>query len=184
MVLEAVLGNNYWHTIKNQYKQNHRWAYGIENLPLLYRAMRKSKKISFWTKVKHIFTMIEGHYSWATSSFILALLGWLPLIFGGSAFNESLLAHNLPFITRYLMTLALVGLLSSMILSLFLMPARPKHHPRKKYLVMIFQWMLAPIIAPFLGAAPAVHAQSRHMFKKYMGEFWVTEKIIKSKIKK
>ncbi len=177
--MDAVLGNNYWHTIKNQYKQNHRWAYGIENLPLLYRAMRKNKKIPFWTKVRHLFTMLEGHHSWATSSFILALLGWLPLILGGNKFNESILAHNLPFVTRYLMTIALVGLFVSMILSLFLMPARPRGHSRKKYLVMVLQWVIAPIIAPFLGAAPAVHAQTRLMLKRYMGEFWVTEKIIK-----
>jgi hypothetical protein len=181
--MDAVLGDNYWHTIKNSYKQNHRWAYGIENLPLLARAFRKNKKISLGTKIKHIFVMMEGHHSWATSSFILAILGWLPLILGGSQFNESVLGHNLPFVTRYLMTLALVGLFISMILSLFLMPARPEHHPRRKYFVMIFQWILAPFIAPFLGAAPALHAQTRHMFKRYMGEFWVTEKIIKSKNK-
>ena len=176
--MDAVLGNSYWHTIKNQYKQNHRWAYGIENLPLLYRAFRRNKKIALGKKIRYMFNMIEGHHSWATSSFILAILGWLPLILGGNQFNESVLGHNLPFVTRYLMTLAIVGLFVSMILSLFLMPARPKHHPRKKSLVMIFQWVLAPFIAPFLGAAPAVHAQTRHMLKKYMGEFWVTEKII------
>ncbi len=182
--MDAVLGDSYWHTIKNSYKQNHRWAYGIENLPLLARAFRKNKKIPFTKKFKHIFTMMEGHHSWATSSFILAILGWLPLILGGEKFNESVLAHNLPFVTRYLMTLAIVGLFISMILSLFLMPSRPKHYSRKKYLVMVFQWILAPFIAPFLGAAPALHAQTRHMFKRYMGEFWVTEKIIKTSINK
>ncbi len=178
--MDAVLGNTYWHTIKNQYKQNHRWAYGIENLPLLARAFRGNKKIPFLTKMKHMFTMIEGHYSWATTSFILAILGWLPLILGGEHFNESVLAHNLPFITRVLMTLAMVGLLVSMFLSLITLPPRPKHYKKRRYLGMIFQWILAPFIAPFLGAAPAVHAQTRLMFKKYMGEFWVTEKIVKS----
>jgi len=182
--MDAVLGDSYWQTIKNSYRQNHRWAYGIENLPLLARAFRKNKKISFRKKFKHIFVMMEGHHSWATSSFILAILGWLPLILGGEQFNESVLAHNLPFVTRYLMTLAIVGLLISMILSLFLMPARPKHHSRKKYLVMVFQWVLAPFVAPFLGAMPALHAQTKIMLGKYMGEFWVTEKIIKKSGKK
>jgi hypothetical protein len=177
--MDAVLGTNYWHTIKNQYKQKHRWAYGIENFSLLARAFRHNKKIPFWKKFKHLFTMLEGHHSWATASFILALLGWLPLILGGERFNESVLAHNLPYITRYLMTIAMVGLVSSMFLSFLLMPPRPAKYTKWRYATMFFQWFLAPVIAPVLGATPAVHAQTRQMFKFYMGEFWVTEKIIK-----
>jgi hypothetical protein len=177
--LDAVLGRNYWHTIVNQYKQKRRWAYGIENLPLLVRAFAKNKKIKFSKKFKYVFTMLEGHHSWATAPFMLALLGWLPLIFGGERFNESVLAHNLPYVTRYLMTLALVGLVTSMFLSFLLMPPRPKKYSRKKYLGMFFQWFLAPFIAPFLGALPAVDAQTRLLFGRYFGEFWVTEKIRK-----
>lgn len=177
--LDAVLGNNYWHTIKNQYKQKHRWAYGIENLALLGRAFIRNKKIPLHKKFKHFFTMLEGHHSWATASFILALLGWLPLIFGGERFNELVLAHNLPYITRYLMTLAMIGLVISMFLSFLLMPPRPEKHSKRRYIYMFFQWFLAPFIAPFLGAAPSVHAQTRIMFKRYMGEFWVTEKVRK-----
>ena len=177
--MDAVLGNNYWHTFKNQYKQKHRWAYGIENFPLLARAFLKNKKISVFKKIKHLFTMLEGHHSWATASFILAILGWLPLIFGGERFNESVLAHNLPYFTRYLMTLAMSGLVVSMFLSFLLMPPRPAKYSKKKYIYMFLQWFLVPIIAPVLGASPAVHAQTRIMFKRYMGEFWVTEKVRK-----
>ena len=177
--MDAVLGHNYWHTLKNQYKQKHRWAYGIENLPLLFRAFRHNKKIPFFTKVHHLGKMLIGHYSWATTSFVLALLGWLPLIFGGEAFKESVLAHNLPFITRYLMTIATAGLFVSVFLSLLLLPPKPKHYRRRKYLVMVFQWVLAPFIAPFLSSIPAIHAQTRLLLGKYMGEFWVTEKPIK-----
>ncbi len=177
--LDAVLGNNYWHTIKNQYKQKQRWAYGIENFPLLARAFLKNKKISFFKRMKHLLIMIEGHHSWATASFILAFLGWLPLIFGGERFNESVLAHNLPYITRYLMTLAMLGLVVSMFLSFLLMPPRPARHSKRRYINMFFQWFLAPFIAPFLGAAPAVDSQTRILLGKYFGEFWVTEKIRK-----
>jgi hypothetical protein len=174
--LDAVLSDNYIGTIVNQYKQKRRWAYGIENLPMLVRAFKGNKKISFFKKIKYVWTMLEGHHSWATAPFILALLGWLPLIFGGDAFNESVLAHNLPVFTRTLMTMALLGLVISMFLSFLLMPPRPKRYSRKKYLVMFFQWVLAPFIAPFLGATPAVDAQTRLMFGKYFGSFWVTPK--------
>ncbi len=177
--LDAVLAHSYWKTIVNQYKQKRRWAYGIENFPLLARAFLKNRKIPFRKKLRHLFVMLEGHWSWATNSFIIALLGWLPVIIGGPEFNRSVLAHNLPYITRYLMNAALVGLVVSMFLSLMLLPPRPKKYSRKRYIYMFLQWFLVPVTAPFLGALPAVDSQTRIMLGKYFGEFWVTEKVRK-----
>lgn len=177
--LDAVLAHSYWKTIKNQYKQKRRWAYGIENFPIIMRSIWPNKKIRTTKKLGVAFEMLEGHHSWATSAFILAILGWLPLIIGGSEFNESVIAHNLPFVTRRLMTLAMGGLIVSMFLSFFLLPPRPAKYSKKKYIYMFLQWFLTPIIAPTLGALPAVDSQTRILFKKYFGEFWVTEKIRK-----
>ncbi|NMC87292.1 MAG: glycosyltransferase family 2 protein [Candidatus Moranbacteria bacterium] len=177
--LDAVLAQTYWKTIKNQYKQKRRWAYGIENFPVIMRAIWPNKKISLWRKVQIAAEMLEGHHSWATSPFILAFLGWLPLIIGGNEFNQSVIAHDLPLVTRYLMTIALVGLITSMFLSFFLLPPRPAKYPRKRYIYMFSQWFLAPFIAPVLGALPAIDSQTRILIKKYFGEFWVTEKIKK-----
>lgn len=177
--LDAVLAQTYWKTIKNQYKQKRRWAYGIENFPMIMRALWPDKQIRLSKKIRIALEMIEGHHSWATSSFILAFLGWLPLIFGGEAFNESVIAHNLPFVTRYLMTLAMAGLIVSMFLSFYLLPPRPEKYSKKRYLYMFLQWFLVPIIAPTLGALPAIDSQTRILFKRYFGEFWVTEKIRK-----
>ncbi len=177
--LDAVLASTYWQTIKNQYKQKRRWAYGIENFPMIMRALWPDKKISVFRKLGIAFEMLEGHHSWATSPFILAVLGWLPLFFGGVTFNQSVLAHNLPFITRFLMNLAMGGLIVSMSLSFLLLPPRPKKYSRKRYIYMFSQWFLVPIIAPTLGALPAIDSQTRLLFKKYFGEFWVTEKIRK-----
>jgi len=177
--LDAVLADTYWHTIVNQYKQKRRWAYGIENFPLLARAFLANPKIPLRKKAKHLFTMLEGHWSWATNSFVIVFLGWLPVIIGGAKFNESVLAHNLPYMTRYLMNMALVGLIVSMFLSLILLPPRPKKYSRKRYIYMFLQWFLVPITAPFLGAMPAVDSQTRILFAKYFGEFWVTEKVRK-----
>lgn len=177
--LDAVLAETYWKTIKNQYKQKRRWAYGIENFPVIMRAILPNKKISWRKKFKVAFEMLEGHHSWATASFILAFLGWLPLFFGGESFNQSVLAHNLPFITRYLMTLAMFGLIVSMSLSFLLMPPRPTKYSRWKNVAMVLQWILVPIIAPFLGSLPSVDSQTRILLGKYFGEFWVTEKMRK-----
>lgn len=176
--LDAVLAETYWKTIKNQYKQKRRWAYGIENFPIIMRSIGPNKKVPFFKKFKVAFEMLEGHHSWATASVILAVLGWLPLIFGGDQFNQSVLAHNLPFITRYLMTLAMLGLVVSMALSFLLMPPRPKKYSKWRNVTMVLQWILVPIIMPFLGSMPSIESQTRLMIGKYFGEFWVTPKKI------
>ena len=77
--LDAVLADTYWKTVVNQYKQNRRWAYGIENFPVTMRALWPDKIIPFWTKMRISFEMLEGHYSWATTSFLLTFLGWFPI---------------------------------------------------------------------------------------------------------
>jgi len=177
--LDAVLAETYWKTIKNQYKQKRRWAYGIENFPVIMRAIWPDKHIRLRKKWGVAFEMLEGHHSWATSAFILALLGWLPLIIGGPQFNQSVLAHNLPFVTRYLMMIAMGGLVVSMFLSFVLLPPRPAKYGKKRYIYMFLQWFLLPIIAPTLGTVPAIDSQTRILFKHYFGEFWVTDKIRK-----
>ena len=123
--------------------------------------------------------MLEGHHSWATAPFILAILGWLPVIIGGEQFNQSVLAHNLPAVTRTLMNLAMFGLAISVSLSFLLMPPRPAKYSRWKNIYMVLQWILIPITAPFLGALPAIDSQTRILLGRYFGEFWVTEKMRK-----
>ncbi|MBI2439186.1 MAG: glycosyltransferase family 2 protein [Candidatus Moranbacteria bacterium] len=176
--LDAVLAETYWKTVKNQYKQKRRWAYGIENFPVTMRAIWPDTLIPLWTKMRVTFEMLEGHYSWATTSFILTFLGWLPLILGGAAFRESVLAHNLPFVTKTLMTLGMMGLFISIPLSLLSLPPRPKKYHWSRHFLMFFQWILIPVVG-FLSAFPAIDSQTRLLFGRYFGEFWVTEKMRK-----
>lgn len=177
--LDAVLAETYWKTLVNQYKQKRRWAYGIENFPVTMRAIWPDKIIPLGTKMRVTFEMLEGHYSWATTSFILTFLGWLPLVFGGALFRESVIAHNLPFITKTLMTLGMMGLCVSIPMSLLSLPPRPKRYHWSRYFLMLFQWILIPIVG-FLSAFPAIDSQTRILLGKYFGEFWVTEKMRKN----
>lgn len=176
--LDAVLAETYWKTIKNQYKQKRRWAYGIENFPVTMRALWPNKKVTLKKKLQVTFEMIEGHYSWATTSFVLAFLGWLPLVCGGESFRQSVLAHNLPMITQTLMQLSMMGLLVSVPLSMLSLPPKPKKYHWSKYGTMLFQWVLFPVVA-FFSALPAIDSQTRMLLGRYFGEFWVTEKIRK-----
>lgn len=176
--LDAVLAPTYWRTLVNQYKQKRRWAYGIENFPVTMRALWPDKIIPFWKKLRISFEMIEGHYSWATTSFLLTFLGWLPLLLGSDLFRESVLAHNLPLFTRMLLTLGMGGMLISIPMALLTLPPRPTRYHWSRSFLMFFQWFLVPLVA-FLSALPAIDSQTRLLTKRYFGEFWVTEKMRK-----
>lgn len=176
--LDAVLAPTYWRTLVNQYKQKRRWAYGIENFPVTMRALWPDKIIPFWKKLRISFEMLEGHYSWATTSFLLTFLGWLPLLLGSDLFRESVLAHNLPLFTRTLLTLGMGGMLISIPMALLTLPPRPKRYHWTRTFLMLFQWLLVPLVA-FLSALPAIDSQTRLLTKRYFGEFWVTEKMRK-----
>lgn len=177
--LDAVLAETYPKTILNQYKQLRRWAYGIENFPVVMRALFADTSISWKKRFRAGFEILEGNHSWATSPLILACLGWLPLILGGEIFNQSVLAHNLPSVTGKLMAIAMFGLVVSISLTFLLLPPKPARYSNWRYAAMLLQWAIAPIMTPFLGSLPAIDSQTRLMFGKYFGAFWVTEKIRK-----
>ncbi len=173
--MDAVLAENYWKTILNQYRQQRRWAWGIENVPIIYRSFLKDKKMPLAKKICRGWEELMGRISWGLTPIVIAFFGWLPLILGGESFNQTVLALNLPKVLGYLMTTATVGLVVSMFLSLLLLPPPPFKPGVFKRVMMFFQWILAPIIAVPMGAFPMLDAQTRMLFGKYM-EFWVTEK--------
>jgi hypothetical protein len=57
-----------------------------------------------------------------------------------------------------------------------LLPPIPKGISRLKKVFIFSQWIFLPFTLIIFGAFPALDAQVRLMFGKYMG-FWVTEKI-------
>lgn len=173
--LDANVAPTFWGTIVNQYKQIRRWHYGVENNPYFLFGFLKNKRISLGTKWRHGFNMIEKTHSSATNAIIIFLLGWLPVTIGRGHFTQTVLSYNLPHITQTIMLLAMIGLVSSAIISIVLLPPRPPNFGKFRYFWMILQWILFPVNFIFFGAIPALDAQTRLMLGKYMG-FWVTPK--------
>ncbi|MBU2540237.1 glycosyltransferase family 2 protein [Patescibacteria group bacterium] len=176
--MDAVMADSFLKTAINQYKQQRRWAWGCNEIPYLMYAFSKNKKIPKWNKITHLYTVIDGFWSWATAAILIFTLGWLPLIFGGGKFNLTVLSYNLPRLTSSIMTLSLLGLVVSAILSTMMLPKKPKNISWVKGLTLFLQWALLPFTLIIFGAFPALDAQIRLMLGKYMG-FWVTEKIRK-----
>ncbi len=173
--LDANLAETFLQTAKNIYKQQRRWTWGVENVPYILFSFIKNDAIPRSKKIKMSFMQIEGFWSLATNPLMIFLLGWLPIILGGKQFNETILAYNLPIITRDLMFLAMSGLFLSAIMSMSFLPKIPEGKNNKHKAFMLLQWVLVPITMVFFGSIPGLDAQIRLMFGKYMG-FWVTPK--------
>ncbi len=173
--MDANVASTTTQTLKNIYKQQRRWAYGVENVPYFMFGFLKNRTIPLFKKLYYGFMVIEGNHSWATNALLIFVLGWLPVMLGGQEFNRTVLSFNLPYLTRIIMSLSMLGLISSAVLSIILLPPRPIKYGRFKYFWMLVQWVLFPITTIFLGSIPALEAQTRLMIGRYMG-FWVTPK--------
>lgn len=173
--MDAVMAENFWETIKQQYKQRLRWAYGIEHSPYIFWNMVNNKKIGFNDKITKLYRFFEANFSWATASLFIAIVCWIPIIVN-KEFSSTVFGFNIPVFASRLLTLAWIGLIISALLSIKLMPPRPDKFKKHKNLELLFQWILIPISAIFFGSIPAIDAQTRLMFGKYLG-FHTTKKV-------
>lgn len=177
--MDANAAPTFWQSMKNLYKQQRRWGWGCENIPYMLEGFRRDPKIPAAKKRYWTFNVIEGFHSWATNSLMIFALGWLPLALGGIAFNYSLISYSLPRITRWIISLSMVGIVSSAILSILLLP--PKTNGARlrlrDYAIYFLQWALMPLTLIIFGAFPGLEAQTRLMLggKARLG-FWVTPK--------
>jgi len=172
--LDTCLAKTTWRTLINQYKQKRRWAYNVEYYPHLIPALLRSKA-PFWDRMYKLYQYAEGNFNWATASILITLLGRLPLYLGGNAFNQSVVGYNLPKITLVLLNIALLFLIFSVYINMVLLPPRPKKYSVWRSVMMYVQWIFVPFVSVIFGSLPAVEAQTRLMFGKYL-EFWVTPK--------
>jgi cellulose synthase/poly-beta-1,6-N-acetylglucosamine synthase-like glycosyltransferase len=179
---DAVLSDTYKATIKDQFTQVRRWAYGASDIPYIANLGFRSKKdriVPLSNFIPKFFRLLDTHVSWATVSLLLLLSARIPLLIGPSA-NKSIVAHQLPVIASYAQTLAMIGLFMSIFLSMKLLPPRPARYKRSRTVFMLLQWILLPITSIAYGSLAALNSQTRLMIGKYLNKFDLTHKGRKS----
>jgi hypothetical protein len=171
--MDVVTGANLADTFVSIYKQKRRWAWGVENFPIVIRGFRHSKGISFYMKVVHACRFLDKFTSWSTWSFLLAFISWLPTLLAGKDFATTTIYYVAPRIRETILILSSAGAIVCVITSMLLLPA--EHHTVRKRIMHAGEWVLIPVVVLVLSALPALEAQTRLMFGRYM-EFWVTDK--------
>lgn len=175
---DAVLSpRGYWATFVEQYLQKRRWAWGCSDIPYVMTYIIGNKNLPFWDKWLQALRLIEGHFSWATTSVILAIVGWMPTLLS-PGFRETVFAFNFPIIYSRILTVAMIGLIINLVISTLLLPPRPR---KILNLSIIVEWLISPIMLPLsniiFSSFAAIDAQTRLMLGRYLG-FRVTEKAV------
>lgn len=179
VTMDAVEGDNLPRALTNLYKQQRRWAWGIENIPYLFGEFRARRELPRRAKFFWGFNLLEGFYTWATSSFIIFFFGWFPLILGGRDFNATVLSYNLPVVTGTLINLSVLGIVTFAVLSATLLSPRLVWERRNTWrsLWYVMQWLLLPVTLLVWSGVPALDAQTRMMLGgRFRLGFWRTPK--------
>lgn len=175
---DAVLSNTLIRTLKAQWIQLRRWDYGASDVAYVGDYLFSKKcKISFFSLFPKFYRLLEGHVTLAAVAPIVMFGGFVPLMFHLE--SRDLLSRHLPIVVSYIQTVAAIGILISIVLSLKMLPPKPKDCKNKPKIVMVIQWVLAPIISVVYSSFCAFYSQTRLAFSLYMEKFDVTDKSVK-----
>lgn len=175
---DAVLSGTYVKTLKAQFIQLRRWAYGASDVPYVgVRVFSSQRNVPFWAGFTRFVRLLDGHITLACVSILVAFGGWIPLLLNGEA-ARSMAVHELPDTISILQRVAMIGLVAMVFTSFKLLPPRPARYKRSRSVIMVLQWVLMPVTAIVYSSAAAFYSQTRLFFGKYLDKFDVTEKTL------
>lgn len=175
---DAVMGDTLWETLKAQFVQLRRWDYGASDVAYVGSYLfSKERKVPFWNLFPKFVRLLDGHVTLAIMAPIVAFGGWVPMLMNLG--SRGAVAFNLPNVVGWIQTVAAVGLLITIIMSLRMLPERPEKYKKSRKFYMVVQWVLMPVVAIAYQSAAAFYAQTRLMLGKYMEKFDVTRKVVK-----
>ena len=179
---DAVLSSSYKKTLKAQFVQLRRWAYGASDVPFVaVRVFSRQRNVPFWAGFTRFVRLLDGHVTLACVSILVAFGGWVPLILNGEA-ARSVAVHQLPDIVSLLQRIAMIGLAVAIFMSFKLLPPKPERYKKSRNILMLLQWVLMPVTAIVYNSAAAFYSQTRLFFGRYLDRFDVTEKIAADKL--
>ena len=180
---DAVMEETLIKTLKAQFVQLRRWDYGASDVAYVgVRLFSKDRKrigeMPFLPLFAKFVRLLEGHVTLAAISPMVAFGGWVPKIINSR--SKDLLTFNLPNTISLIQIFASGGLMTTILLSLKMLPPRPKEVKTPRIL-MILQWLLMPVVAIVYQSFAAFYSQTRLLTGNYMEKFDVTKKVVKTK---
>lgn len=173
---DAVLSSTYVRTLKAQFFQLRRWAYGASDVPYVATRIFSSKRnVPLGPALARLIRLLDGHVTLASIAILIAIGGWIPLFVSMEA-TQSIAAQQLPEIVSRIQQVALIGLFITVFFTFKLLPPRPERYKRHRNIFMLAQWLLMPFTAIVYSSASAFTSQTALLLGKYFDKFDVTEK--------
>jgi cellulose synthase/poly-beta-1,6-N-acetylglucosamine synthase-like glycosyltransferase len=173
---DAVLSTTYRKTFKAQFIQLRRWSWGASDIAYVAtHGLNRKSKVPRLDMIMKFARLVEGHISWATASLILAFGALIPVLIQ----PKNYVATQLPQIASNIETIALAGIFVTLFLSFKFLPPKPARYKKHRNILMALQWVLLPVTSIGFNTLAAITSQTRLMFKRYLGEFDVTDKAVK-----
>lgn len=176
---DAVLANSYVRTLKAQFIQLRRWAYGASDVPYVASMiMSKDRKAPLGGCIARWIRLLDGHVTLACIPLIIAFGGWVPLLLNSEA-AHNIAAHQLPEVVSHVQQVAMIGLFITIFFAFKILPPRPERYKRRRNFLMVAQWLLMPFTAVIYSSASAFTSQTALLLGRYFDKFDVTEKATK-----
>ncbi len=172
---DAVNNTTLLSTLKSRYEQEKRWAWGVTDVPYAIRKFFTTPHIPFLPKFFRVLYVLETHVFWPTSFFILTLGASIPALVNPE-FSRTALGHNLPSLSGLILTITTGFVLVLIFLDIKSRPKRPLSFSIAHTPLLLFQWILLPVVSFFFSSLPALEAHTRLLLGKRL-EYKVTKKI-------
>lgn len=173
---DAVMSDTLRRTLKMQFLQLRRWAYGASDVPYVaVRVFSKKRNVPLIGGVARLLRLLDGHVTLASVSILVAIGGWVPLLINSEA-DRSVAAHQLPDVVSTIQQVALIGLFVTIFLAFKMLPPRPERYKRTRSFWMLAQWVLMPFTAVIYSSMAALNSQGRIFLGLYLEVFDVTDK--------
>lgn len=177
---DAVLSSTYLKTLKAQFVQLRRWAWGASDVAYVAeKGFFTPNKVPKLDLIFKFGRLLEGHITWAVAPLILAFSAFIPRMLNSHELGElGYTTQSLPYLASRIQTLALIGIVITLFLSIKMLPPKPARYKRHRNVFMLVQWVMLPVTTIVYNSFAALYSQTRLMFGRYLGEFDVTDKAV------
>jgi cellulose synthase/poly-beta-1,6-N-acetylglucosamine synthase-like glycosyltransferase len=173
---DAVLSGTFFKTLKSQFLQLQRWAYGASDVAYVaVRVFSRNRKVPLIGGIARLLRLLDSHVTLACVSILVAFGGWVPLLINSQA-DRSIAAHQLPDVVSAIQQVALIGLFITIFVTFKMLPPRPERYKRTRTFWMLAQWVLMPFTAVLYNSMAAYNSQTHIFLGKYLEVFNVTDK--------
>jgi hypothetical protein len=172
---DAVLSKTFIKTLKAQFIQIRRWAWGASDVAyVLEVGFFRKNNVPRIDLIMKFSRLLEGHITWAVAPLLLLYSSRVPALF----YKNDFTALQLPVIVSRVQAIAMVGILVTLFMSFKTLPPKPERYKRHRTLFMILQWVYLPVTTIGYNSFAALYSQTRLMFGRYLGSFDVTDKAV------